>query len=240
MNVSVATYKQLRKGGLSRIQILQQYPKIYRGVQKQLGEHFSSPYNTEGGTIPTTSRKHPSTRRKFGSVKPRVLFTRNIGTSPVTFPKKETNNKKVGTSPKNEKSLNTRYKQLKEKLKAIQNLASNRSRRSENNARELRQLIKSQQNNLLRQIRQRNMSMHRYSRIRGYPTNYYSPNTFSRYYRMPPVHRGLSQYYYYERPGVPRYIQQLPAQVWRINQGGRGLPPVPFYPTRRQARRARR
>ena len=139
------------------------------------------------------------------------------------------------------KSITTRYKQLKEKLKAIQNLASNRSRRSENNARELRQLIRSQQNNLLRQIRQRNTRMHRYSRIRGYPTNYYSPNTFSRYYRMPPVHRGLSQYYYYERPGVPRYVQQLPPQVWRINQGGRGLPPVPFYPTRRrQVRRARR
>ena len=139
------------------------------------------------------------------------------------------------------KSITTRYKQLKEKLKAIQNLASNRSRRSENNARELRQLIRSQQNNLLRQIRQRNTSMHRYSRIRGNPTNYYSPNTFSRYYRMPPVHRGLAQYYYYQRPGVPRYVQQLPPQVWRINQGGRGLPPVPFYPTRRrQVRRARR
>jgi hypothetical protein len=158
----------------------------------------------------------------------------------MKFPKKEINNKKVGTSPlPPAKSITMRYKQLKEKLKAIQNLASNRSRRSENNARELRQLIRSQQNTLLQQIRQRNMSMRRYSRLRGSPTNYYSPNTFSRYYRMPPVHRGLAQYYYYQQPGVPRYVQQLPPQVWRINQGGRGLPPVPFYPTRRQARRAR-
>lgn len=187
-------------------------------------ENFPSPGGRTGGTIPTT-RRRPSTRRKFVNVKPKVLFaTRSIGTSPMKFPKKET-----PPPAQPAKSINMRYKQLKEKLKAIQNIATNRSRRSENNARELRQLI-----------RQRDSYMHRFSGIRGTPTSYYNRN-FHRFYRLPPVHKGLAQYYYYQQPGVPRYVQQLPDRVWRINQGGRGLPPVPFYPTRRrQVRRARR
>ena len=185
----------------------------------RLGQNFLSPRMTRGGTIPST-RRRPSTKRKFVNVKPRVLFaTRSIGTSPMKFPKKESPPPALPA-----KSINMRYKQLKEKLKAIQNLASNRSRRSENNAREMRQLIQ--------QIRRQDSYMHRYSRIRGTPTNYYNRN-FHRFYRAP-VQRGLSQYYYYQQPGVPRYMQRLPGRVWRLNQGGRGLPPVPFYPTRRR------
>ncbi len=192
----------------------------------RLGQNFLSPRMTRGGTIPST-RRRPSTKRKFVNVKPRVLFpTRSIGTSPMKFPKKES----PPPAPP-AKSITMRYKQLKEKLKAIQNLASNRSRRSENNARELRQLIKSQQNSLLQQIKQQNTYMHRFSRIRGTPTSYYNRN-FRRFYRAP-VQRGLAQYYYYQQPGIPRYVQQLPARVLRLNQGGRGLPPVPFYTRRR-------
>jgi hypothetical protein len=154
----------------------------------------------------------------------------NKGNKGFTGPKGNKGNKGPKGSPAPPpppapaKSNNMRYKQLKEKLKAIQNW----SRRSENNVRELRQLI-----------RQRDSYMHRFSSIHGTPTNYYNRN-FHRFYRLPSVHRGLAQYYYYQQPGVPRYVQQLPAQVWRINQGGRGLPPVPFYPIRRQARRAPR
>ena len=246
----MGVYQILRREGLTRNDIKKQYPQVHSFmVLKQGMLNYPSPGGRTGGPIPTTVRSRrsssaPPFKRETGS--PRRLFPSPSRSANGKWgpkgPKGNKGNKGNKGSPAPApapaqvipaKSLTTRYKKLKEKLKAIQS-------RGENNARELRQLIKSQQNNLLRQIRERNTSMHRYSRIQGYPTNYYSPNTFSRYYRMPPIHRGLAQYYYYERPGVPRYVQQLPAQVWRINQGGRGLPPVPFYPTRRQARRARR
>ena len=231
LNTVVGKYQELRSRGLTRNDIKAQYPRmIILMKMKYAKDNFPSPGGRTGGTIPTT-RRRPSTRRKFGSVKPKVLFqTRSIGTSPmkfpkspVKFPKKET---PLPAPPAN--SVTTRYKQLKEKLKAIQNIATNRARRSENNARELRQLI-----------RQRDSYMQRFSSIRGTPTSYYNRN-FHRFYRLPPVHKGLAQYYYYQQPGVPRYVQQLPGRVWRLNQGGRGLPPVPFYPTRRQARRVPR
>ena len=187
-------------------------------------ENFPSPVGRTGGAISSTAR----TRRTRSMPKPKLLFaTRNMGTSPMKFPKKET-----PPPAQPAKSITMRYKQLKEKLKAIQNLASNRSRRSENNARELRQLVKSQQNSLIQQIKQQDSYMHRFSRIRGTPTSYYNRN-FRRFYRAP-VQRGLAQYYYYQQPGVPRYVQQLPARVLRLNQGGRGLPPAPFYTRRRR------
>ena len=221
-------YQELRSQGLSRNQIRERYPRVFGLMVSLYGkDNFPSPGGRTGGTIPPTTRRRPSTRRTRSMPKPKLLFpTRSIGTSPMKFPKKES----PPPAPP-AKSITMRYKQLKEKLKAIQNLASNRSRRSENNARELRQLIKSQQNSLLRQIKQQNTYMHRFSRIRGTPTSYYNRN-FRRFYRAP-VQRGLAQYYYYQQPGVPRYVQQLPARVLRLNQGGRSLPPVPFYTRRR-------
>lgn len=135
---------------------------------------------------------------------------------------------------------NKNIKNLKNTINKLQKNIASRNKNKNNKVDELRKRLSNSLSEIRELIKMRTNYMHSFSGIRGRPTNYYSPNTFSRYYRVPPVHRGLSQYYYYERPGVPRYVQQLPARVWHINQGGRGLPPVPFYPTRRQVRRARR
>ena len=137
--------------------------------------------------------------------------------------------------------FNKNIKNLKNTINKLQKNITTRNKNKNNKVSELQKKLSNSMRNIRELIKMRTEYMHRFSRIRGRPTNYYSPNTFSRYYRMPPVHRGLAQYYYYQQPGVPRYVQQLPAQVWRLNQGGRGLPPVPFYPTRRrQVGRARR
>jgi hypothetical protein len=136
--------------------------------------------------------------------------------------------------------FNKNIKNLKNTINKLQKNISTRNKNKNNKVSELQKKLTNYMTNIREMIKTRTEYMHRFSNIRGRPTNYYSPNTFSRYYRAPPVHKGLAQYYYYQQPGVPRYVQQLPARVWHINQGGRGLPPIPFYPTRRQVRRAPR
>lgn len=116
---------------------------------------------------------------------------------------------------------------LKYRLKLIQKLANNRTRRSENNARELRRLLQNQQRVFRRNILNQNSLMRRGSYTRGRPTSYFNSN-FHRYYQGQ-----TGQYYYYPQQGMPQYVPQLPRRVWKLNQGGAGLPFVPFFIRRR-------
>lgn len=214
----------------------EQEPRIYNYILEHIYSGKDSAFKNYYDNIITSA-----VSLKTSSVKPRhVHFT-------ISSTRKKLGFARSGTPVQNQKptfppvavptvnSITTRYKQLKEKLKAIQNLAGNRSRRSENNARELRRMIQNQQRNLMSQIRQRNMyTRSRYPGLAGNATNYYSPNSFSRYYRAPQVQRGLERFYYHGSNGIPRYVQQLPLRVWHINQGGRTLPPVPFFTRRRR------
>jgi len=94
------------------------------------------------------------------------------------------------------------------------------------NIRELRRLVMNQQKTFMQQLFLRNLLMRRGSTMYGQPTSYFNQN-FHRFYR------GQAGYYYYQRPGVPRYLPYLPYRVWKLDQGGRGLPFVPFFPRRR-------
>jgi hypothetical protein len=132
-----------------------------------------------------------------------------------------------------------RHAKLKAEIISLKNMVAKRSNSGGSGIRELRELAMEQQRALLRQMREREKRAHRYSSIRGTPTNYYNRN-FHRLYRVPRSHQGLNEYYYYQQHGGPRYLQQLPGRVWKLNQGGRGLPPVPFYPSRRRVRRVPR
>jgi hypothetical protein len=129
-----------------------------------------------------------------------------------------------------------RHAKLKAEIISLKNMMARRG--NSTSSRELRELF-TEQRAFMRQMRERENRAHRYSSIRGTPTNYYNRN-FHRLYRVPPSHQGLSRYYYYQQQGVPHYLQQLPGRVWKLNQSGRALPPVPFYPSRRRVGRVRR
>jgi hypothetical protein len=139
------------------------------------------------------------------------------------------NNSPKKPSPKKPSPSVVRKKSpsLKYRLKLIQKLANNRTRRSENNAREIRRLIQNQQRIFRRNIINQNSLMRRGSYTRGRPTSYFNSN-FHRYYQGQ-----AGQYYYYPQPGIPQYVPQLPRRVWKLNQGGAGLPFVPFFIRRR-------
>ena len=140
------------------------------------------------------------------------------------------NNKKPSPkkpSPSVARKKSPSYNKLKYRLKLIQKLANNRTRRSENNAREVRRLLQNQQRVFRRNILNQNSLMRRGSYTRGRPTSYFNSN-FHRYYQGQ-----AGQYYYYPQQGIPQYVPQLPRRVWKLNQGGAGLPFVPFFIRRR-------
>ena len=132
------------------------------------------------------------------------------------------------------KNYDAKIKKLKIKIeKLTKNLeeAVKSKNKNKNNLVELKQLLKNQQRELISAIKERSSYFHRYSGIRGMlPTNYASPYSYHRYYRDP--HRNL--WMYYQNTGMPRYLSQLPARAWHLNQGGWGLPQVPFFTRRRR------
>lgn len=206
----------------------QQYPKYWITLLQTYGgeNKIPSPIQRVSRTI------RPSTIRKklFSRPKTSVKFGR--GPSGPRGPKGSSGppGPRGPQGPKGSPNKNLK-KQFENLRKLIEKPVRSRSRprvqsSTRENIRELRKLVMNQQKTFMQQLFLRNLLMRRGSTMYGQPTRFFNQN-FHRFYR------GQAGYYYYQRPGVPRYVPYLPYRVWKLDQGGRGLPFVPFFPRKR-------
>lgn len=218
--------------GMTKQQFRESYPDLYNQIVMLMGSSFPSP-NFVPHTVKTSTIKKKLSFAT-GTSKPKFTIKRTgaRGPSGPRGLKGEPGPAGPPGPPGPPGAKGSPNKNLKKQFENLRRLferqpARTRARSgSRENIRELRRLVMNQQKTFMQQLFLRNLLMRRGSSVYGQPTSYFNRN-FHRYYRGP------AGYYYYQRPGVPRYLPYLPYRVWKLDQGGRGLPFVPFFPRRR-------